>query len=481
MAEIHVRKDAGGAGSSVPTLAAATAIARPGDVIIVHAGVYRETLKPPAGTTWQAAEGEAVVIDGGWNGGKAAPDDVKSNQVLVNQKGVTLRGLEIRNVRGKGVAVAGGGDDFLMEDCEIHHTAAGGFGANGTGTLIHGVTLRGCYLHHLSLTGKWVETPVNGCCLFRYVIGLRVERLRIRFGYGEGFALGPWTQDAVVDGLVVEDTAHLAVYASNRARNVRFQNCVIIQRGLDEWRQGDGHVGSGFVVGDEVSGDKSARWPHADDIVIRNCIVVNAGGCVEVRNRKKLTNGKPDGYDTRPENLLVEGCTFVAGPDTRRGILIAENEFGNRVRGVFRRNLFILDQLAGGEALRSNAAGVAFDDNLFSGGVPPALPASNRPVSAAALVAPFATPEAALRLDNYRPRAGSVAVGYGALDALADEPPPPPPPPPGPDWLALYGLADATMGELLAAGAAVEAAVRSLQTLHNRIREYELAAQGGEE
>ena len=63
MTELHV-----GAAFALRTLAQAVAVAKAGDVVIVHAGTYREPLKPPAGTTWVAAPGETPVIDGGWNG-----------------------------------------------------------------------------------------------------------------------------------------------------------------------------------------------------------------------------------------------------------------------------------------------------------------------------------------------------------------------------------------------------------------------------
>jgi hypothetical protein len=482
VAERHV-----GLGKEYATLAAAAAVAKPGDVVVVHGGVYREALRPPRGTTWMAAEGEEAVLDGGWDGKRLIAAEAKANQVLVNQPGVGLIGLEIRNVRGRGVAVAAGGDGFRMERCEIHHTVHGGFGANGTGTLIRGLTIRDCNLHHLSMSGEWQETPVSGCCLFRYVVGLKVYNVRIRFGYGEGFALGPFTEDADVE-VWVEDTVHLGVYASNRARNVRFTNCVIIQRGLAEWRQGDGDVGGGFVIGDEVSGDKSAKWPHADNIVIEKCITINTTG-VGVRNNRKLSDkGNLDGYDTRPEMFEVRNCTFIAGPDSKSGIAVAENEFGGRVRGTFRNNLFIFDRLpAGGEALKNNAPGVEFIDNLWSGGVPAGLPASNQATTAAALVAPFATVGETVNLDNYRPRRGGPldGAGYGALAAVGTEPPPPPPDPepePTPvDWTALRALAAEVTAEVVTASMAVDRAARSLQTLDNRMREYELAAVGGEE
>ena len=154
-----------GANEGLKTLAAAAKVAKSGDTIIVEAGVYSEPLRPPACTTWIAAPG--AVIDGGWNGKKMTGADATAVAVLVNKPDVTVRGFEIRNVAGKGVAVAEGGDRFLMEDCEIHHTVNGGMNSNGTGTPIVGITIRGCHVHDIALSGIWYEVPVNGCFLFK--------------------------------------------------------------------------------------------------------------------------------------------------------------------------------------------------------------------------------------------------------------------------------------------------------------------------
>ncbi|MHC4251836.1 MAG: right-handed parallel beta-helix repeat-containing protein [Planctomycetota bacterium] len=75
-AEIHVAKDgkdsnSGGPGDPYLTISRAAVAARPGDTVIVHAGTYREWVKPPRGgagedarITYRAAEGEKVVVKG---------------------------------------------------------------------------------------------------------------------------------------------------------------------------------------------------------------------------------------------------------------------------------------------------------------------------------------------------------------------------------------------------------------------------------
>jgi len=482
----HVRAGGQGEGGTLPSLGAAARLVKSGDSIIVGAGTYRETLRPPGGTTWQAAEGETVVIDGGWDG-KSVPAQVRA-QVLVSAQDVTLRGFEVRNVPGQGVAVAAGGDGFLMEDCLISDCYQGGFGLNGQGTPVEDVTLRRVDIRRVSRS--WVvqtnPTAVGGCCLIRWGRNVLFEDCSVIGGYGEGMAAGVETRGMTIRGCTIADTMHLAVYAANRAQDVLVEGCVIYHTGDPEYRQGDGDVGTGIVVGDETRPDKKDdAWQHAENVEVRGCLVVGSGVLFGVRNNLKAVAGAPagqyDGYETRIQNLYVHHNTFVAGPYTQTGIGLTENPLGHEVCGRFENNVIVLDELpAGADALKHSAKGVQFGGNAWSCLPAAQLPDGDRAVSAAALVAPLtALPNrAAFNLDNYRPVAGGAlaGAGVGALDALPVTPPEEPP-----DWDALRALAAEATAEVVTASMAADRATRALQVLENRIREYELAAKGGEE
>lgn len=89
MTEYHVR--AGGGEGFLPTLAAARAKVKSGDTVIVHDGTYKERLQATApGVVWRAAEGERVVIDGGWNGAKTENGDPGPTLVSVAGAGHSL-------------------------------------------------------------------------------------------------------------------------------------------------------------------------------------------------------------------------------------------------------------------------------------------------------------------------------------------------------------------------------------------------------
>lgn len=480
MGEIHVRAGAAGAGGTLPTLRAAAQVARAGDVVVVHAGVYRERLEPPARTTWRAAEGEGPpVIDLGWDNKPA--DSLGQEGVLINAPGVIVRGFEIRNVSGNGIGIAAGGDGCLIEGCEIHHTMDGGLSANGTGTPIRSITIRGCHVHDISLSGRWRETPVNGCFLFKGCEYVVVEDVLIERGHGEGIAAGTRSKGLIFRRVTVRRMKHVLAYLSNRAQDVVWEDCVFYQVADEqEFRQGDGDVGQ-IAIGDELS-ERSARWQHAENVTMRRCLVVNAGSGWSLRNQIKTINGKPDGYETTIQNFVVENCTFVTGNNSKAGIGIQENERpgGLKVKGIFRNNIFIFDRLAqGGAVLRNEAGGVRFEMNAWSV-LPDGLGPSNAEIAATALVNPFAEE---FDLDNYRPRAGGplATAGLGALGPEGPEPPVEPPPADEVDWDELLALTAEATAEAVSANMAADRASRLMQRVTNQIEEYRAAALGGEE
>jgi hypothetical protein len=445
MAEYIVRAGGQGEGGTLPSLGAAVAVARAGDTVIVYGGVYKERFVPPQGTTWRAAPGETPVIDGRWNGQNAPTGEGRRPQVLISKRDVTMTGFTVRNVPGAGVAVTGGGDNFTMTDCLIHDCFDSATAVNGLGHDVENVTFRNVHVRRVSRSWVVEESPkgVAGCFLFRYARNALVEDCSVSESYGEGMAAGIQSVGVTFRRVTIHTTMHLAVYASNRAQNVLLEDCVFYQTGDPEYRQGDGDVGAGIVIGDETRpDDKDDDWRHAENVTIRRCLVVNAGTLFNIRNNLKAGkgNGQYDGYETRIQNLRVENCTFVSGPLTRTGIAIQENQIGHAIRGVVTGCVFVLDRLAdAGAPFRSNAPGLRFEGNAFTV-MPPGLASGNEATTAAALVDPFAPLAAGFSLDNYRPVAGSAVAlaGLGALAAQGEPPPPPPPPPPDDDeWVSV--------------------------------------------
>lgn len=487
-------------------LAAAVAAAKPGDTVEIE-GTFRETPRFPAGTTWRAAEGKAAVLNGGWNGAALEPAE-RIPQCLVREPDVTLIGLEICNVPGRGIAIGEGGDRAQILDCYIHDTYNGGVGVNGMGRMVEDVVIRGCRLYRVSRSSETKSGGgVEGNFLFRWAKNALVEDCHTSGGHGEGMAAGVESDGVTFRNCVVHTNAHLLIYASNRAVNVLVEGCVFYQTGDPHYRQRDGDVGRGVVVGDEIRpDDKDDNWQHAENVEIRNCLVVNGGSLLGVPNNLKPAGGGFDGYQTTIQNLYVHHCTFVSGPDTRGGINVRENpKPPPRVRGRFEDNVVVL---ANASQWDVDAAGFVARNNAFTI-LPPGLDASNVRIEASELVDVAADvtgtlDDHAFNLANYRPRLGSplALAGFGALPAGPIGPPPPEEEPPGVNWDSLIARAesigahlktqavkttamqieiDALNEQCGALRLANEVAAMELAELLDVLEEYKAAEESGEE
>jgi hypothetical protein len=206
------------------------------------------------------------------------------------------------------------------------------------------------------------------------------------------------------------------------------------------------------------------------------------GTCLAARNNQP--GHKDDSlYDTSLDaETIVEGNTFLAGPMTQDAVLIVPNYLG-RPHGParFRRNVVV--------GPVSAPPNFRYEANAWKPTPVAALRSAGdvaveliNAAAAETLRNEYPAVGHNLRPGDFLPVAGSVQARerIGWQGTAVVEPPPPPPPDPEPtpvDWAALRGLA----AELLTAARTVDAAARALQTLENRMREYELAAVGGEE
>ena len=475
MAERHV-----GPGKEYATPAKAAAVAKAGDMFVVHEGVYPPFKADVDGVAWMAATGERPIIDGGWKQNDLGKDADNASGIGISAADILISGFEVRNVPGRGVVMGPGARNVVLEEFYIHHTFHGGVVVNGMGKTVRNVTIQRGVVEYISLSTRWKETPVNGCFPIKDTDGILIEDVVIQFGGGEGIAAGTRTKGFTARRVTVANAKHLAAYA-NRAQDVLFEDCIFRQDGLPEWMQHDGDPGAGPVVGDEVTPGVTEHWQHCERVTFRRCVSVGTGSLFGIRNND--TNQATGGYDTTIRELTVENCTFIARPWTKLGVAIQDNPRGGNIGGVFRNNVFVTDRMKPGATLfRSNAPGVRFVDNAWTT-VPsgPGMGAGNIQIEAVEeLVAPFATP---FDVNNLRPRSGGVVAerGWGAVAAEVSPPPPPPEPEPEPDWAALRGLAAEATAEATTAHMAADRATRLMQTLDNRMREYELADQSGKE
>jgi len=477
MAEYHVRAGAGGEGGTLPTLAAAVKIVKSGDIVTIGEDVYRETPNLPAGTHWRAADGAQVVIDGGWNGKK---QDAESGKAAVGLgAGASLTGVIIRNALGAGAVM---GDNSLLRNCKVERSYANGVHL----WRVKGARVEGCTISE-SCSRFTVGGQQGGASVaIVHCTDCVIEGNTIAYGYGEGIDIGRGSKGIRVADNTVFDHKHVQIYFVRSQASVAEGN-VVFHTGDARFLTRNGRTPGGIVFGDEGT-DKMDQVPPMRANVVRGNLVVNMGGLLAARNN--APGHKDDSlYDTSLDaDTVIEDNTFVAGPMTNDAVLIVPNSHG-RPHGpaLFRRNVIIGPVAA--------PANFRYEANAWQ----PAPAAGLRSASDVAVALVNAAAGGTLKneypvvghnlnLDDYRPMAGSplALAGIGALAAAGDVEPPPPPPDPepepdGPDWAALRALAAEAGAEIVTAYMATDRAARAVQALDNRMREYELAAEGGEE
>lgn len=446
MTVYEVRQGAGGAGSSLPTIGAAARLVRPGDEVVVFGGVYRERLVADvAGVTWRAAAGETVVIDGGWKVGDGVGDGQGGPPLVsVVAEDVTLDGLVVRNSPGDNVVVGGGGHNALLRGLRVDHSYSGGIIVNGGTEYVRRVRIDGCTITRAGMSWEagWRKN-VSGSVNFVRAEDSSIADSVIAYGYGEGVNFGKGSRRLKGERVTSFDNAHLCFYF-NRCTDSEFVECVAFLTGFQPRLVGKDTWPAGFVFGDEVS-ERANKFPHSRGNRIRRCVVVNAGTLISVRN-----NERADGYDTCLDaGTVIENCTLVAGPQTRRGLDIKENLAGRpHEAACIRGNAIHLNYaMPGADIATSSSRAIYWHRNAWSQ-MPPALCRSDGDVVGFALRNPGAAlanefPEARhdLALGNYTPPVRSPLIGagpngttIGALEEREEPDEPPDEPPVEPEW-----------------------------------------------
>lgn len=453
----EVHQGAAGESGTLPTLRAAAELAKAGDTIIVHGGVYREVLAVPAGTTWRAAEGEEVVVDGGYhpglmkNGKMPPPTGYLPGReygalVSLMAPGATVEGFTIRNAAGRGVTVSG--DDCTVRGCRIDHCYGGGLIVTAPpGTLVENVVIEDNVITRLAMnifddSRGGLGEGVSGSMNLINARNCKVRRNTIAYGYGEGLNVGRGSSRNQVIGNTVHTCHHTCMYVNRSTDNEIAHN--VLTHTLDRRFEGrPGAFPAALVIGDEMEPGRPMDDAHhaARNTIHHNLIVGLGAALIHVRN-----NNTANGYDTQLLDTHITDNTLIAGPETQAGILVQENMRGRAHRGsTVTRNVIDFSRAPATARIgTNNAPGVKFGGNAWSKQPPTAMRGEGDVYGELMLINPGAVvageypdPATTLNIDNYRPRALSPLVGAGpnraTLGALAakgappEEPPPPPP------------------------------------------------------
>jgi hypothetical protein len=463
MAEIHVRKGAGGEGGTLPTLRAAAQVARPGDVVIVHEGIYREALELTAlNVTWRSAERHRAVLDGGYHWGlgttrglEAAPsmpvpgpghlptgaDSERRNaMVTINAPGVVWEGFCIQNVAGEGIEVLE--PNVTVRGCAFYAMYSTAIQCNDTAQRnTHHVTIEDCDIVWTSLrTFALGENEASGAIKFGNTgAGNVIRNVRLWLAGGEGFNIGKRTRATAAEPFVIEGCTSTT---RTTPRSMRCKRSTSSSRGM--WssimrtstrlrKRAQRRVRAALRIKDE---DSKSAPVNSRNVRFHGNLAVNARLLIEV-----------GGDDITQYECAVHDNTLISGPYTLKGVSLIHgaNQQGTEVD--FRRNAIHWGRalpgavgISDGPRTRCTFSGNAWSerpnashqgDGDFYG--PLELVNPDAPVTATgnAFCESWAEwQENGLRslfnLDNYRPRPGSPLLRDGVtIGALGPDGPNP--------------------------------------------------------
>ncbi|CUS04253.2 protein of unknown function [Candidatus Promineifilum breve] len=478
---------AGTSGAPWATLGRALAAAEAGDVIRARTAVYRESIGlVRAGVTLRADEGQEPVIDGGYGpelfgkagyttrtGGALKADELpyphaknqaKGGWVIAQDQAAILRvladdtvvdGFFVRNVCGRAFRVAAKRAKLL--NCRFDFTYSG--------TGIFDDTCEDCLMDGCKVTRgsmKFFDPTVDNSKGTQTNVMVRGKRTVVRNSKG-GICCGEFVSidkravDGRVEGCEIVGCLHASGYANETEGAAFVDNVFLWPRELLGVFKGKVTPSDGLIFGNEQ--EDTVTMPR---VVVRGNIFVGHKRPIVVANG---SSGRPvafrDGEFAHNTVVGDEETLFLLGWGTPLG--------SRHEQTAVVDNVFLRHPDGGGEAaiLWQGNGGAQFGHNLSNVTLPTAMRSEGDVVAVDGqnvLVAPFAevkmvTPvdikgmeppdlRTTFDRDNYRPIAGSAAIGaasdggtVGALEPAVVEPPPPPPPPP-PDGVDLDALAN---------------------------------------
>lgn len=464
-----------GAGGDFATLSAASKAVKPGDVVDVLPGTYKERLTcDVAGVTWRGQPG--AVIDGGYSFEWArksgdswrnlvyrTPLSTMGDGVLVKADNVTLDGLTVRNSGDVGIAV-GPQSNIVIRNCDIEHSYRGAITVNGGKGEATDILIEDNYCNIAAVVGfdpnrSLATSPqgVSGVLKIGNCRRVTVRRNVVSRGFGEGINVDKGSRDSLVEDNLIHDCAHLHIYANHAAQALIRRNVIFCGGSPAQIGKG-GTAPAGIGIRDEKT--QKGGLPASRDVTFEDNLVVNMGYPL-------LINADPGGG-----GFVVKGNTFVWGPMTLRGVTIVGKQPGEFTDNL----LYVAD---GAPATGNTPQGMAFSGNHWTVRPPAAFRGSGDTYGPLGLASPNVVPTS--EYDEYGMGRGDVFdVSNYRPPVDPDDPPvdpPPPDPEPGLDVTALLALVDAAAarldtadGELALAAASL---VRASQSLASAVREIE--------
>ena len=340
-----------GTSSGAPwkTMGYADAHIAPGDTVLMQTATWRVPAQiTTANTVWKAQTGHTPVLDGGYHAGLFAdgrmpspnnyqPGSRYAGMLNIPADNVTLEGLIVQNIAGKGVLVQG--DYVTVRNCATYHTYSTGIGFHGDSAnkkLRNGliedcrVTL-GCILifdpDRVNANGNDNTDQgvrVDDC------IDTVVRRTIVGYIYGEGLDVGKGNVRAIVEDCTFINCRHVMLYGMWSTDTIFRRNLLAWASNITgEFQAGDGGSHAGIMIRDENT--KKTGYTVQNGVQIYNNIVINMKAGIKIDGSGK--------HDTALRRGYIGYNTVVVGPQSATAINISQNE-GRVHEGIVENNIF---------------------------------------------------------------------------------------------------------------------------------------------
>jgi hypothetical protein len=488
-----------GENQAYKTIGAALEAAAPGDVVEVESGMYQEAvIASVPGVALVAAAGARPVIDGGYgphlfgdvdyttaNGAAIRAGQLPalteanarrgrwvyngslntkgySAAVKLTADGTRLAGFTIRNIPGRAIVIDGDGCEATGNRIDFTYGGAIGVATGCVNVRVADNVVTRSSIKYYDPTREGAGPGRVQTTIICGGTDVTVEGNTVAYCEGEGISADKAAVRPVIRGNVIHTCRHWALGVNGSEGAIIEGNvvywCDNLHSVFDKANPADL-----LVIGNEL-GDTDPRKATTRNLIVRDNVL--AGG-----KRPFLIGGagRPVQFvDTEICNNTIIGRVT---PGTERPTFTWScMKAMPHDSAAVTENVVLWEPAAPGISYQPGG-NVTWAANVW-GGLPPAGMRGENDAVADGLILhnPFAPiigafdvyapdmPDVATTfdLDNYRPLAGSVADGRGALLPLVAEPPPDPP---EPDYDWLIAALEGNLEKLEAAGLAVGAAV----------------------
>ena len=370
-------------GTPWKTMAYANAHIVPGDTVLMQTATWSEQVQiTVANTTWKAQMGYTPVIDGGYHAGlfangrmpppnNYAPGGRYEGMVNVIAERVTLDGLIVQNIAGKGILVRA--DYVTVRNCATYHTYSTGVGFHGDSPnrKIRGGVMENC---RVTLGCILIFDPdrVNDNGNDNTDQGVRIDdcidtvvrRCTIGYIYGEGCDVGKGNIRAIVEDCTFINCRHVMLYGMWSTDTIFRRNLLAWASNITgEFVSGDGASHAGIMIRDEST--KKTGYTLQNGVQIYDNIVVNMKAGIKIDGSGR--------HDTALRRGYIGYNTVVSGPQSGVPLVVSQND--TRVHeGIIENNIFDATFAPAGKAVaQGNPTRIMFRNNLWSQGPPGAF------------------------------------------------------------------------------------------------------------